>query len=205
MVRIFTEIINDGLTPNGLYFLMTVTEGTGVKIINYHLEKRLLESSGFIENNKITQKGYQVIEKYKKIYKEAFSKSGKKKKSFSPQDEEMIYQYRELFPKGMLPSGSPARQAYKELEKKFNWFFINYDYNWDVIIAATKLYINKYQQENYMYMKTSGYFILKNEKGVEVSTLATYCDMVLDLKQTAQPIENQLDNPSENNTYSSAI
>lgn len=205
MVRLFTEIINDELTPNGLYFLMIVTEGTGVKGINYHLEKRLLETAGFIENNKITAKGHQAIEKYKKIYKEAFSKSSKKKKSFSPQDEEMIYQYRELFPKGMLPSGSPARQAYKELEKKFNWFFINYDYNWDTIIAATKLYINKYQQENYMYMKTSGYFILKNEKGVEVSTLATYCDMVLDMKQNAQPIENQLDNPSENNTYSSAI
>ncbi len=205
MVRLFTEIINDGLTPNGLYFLMIVTEGTGVKTINYHLEKRLLEESGHIENNKITLKGQEAIEKYKKIYKEAFSKAGKKKKSFSPQDEEMIYQFRELFPKGVLPSGSPARQAYKELEKKFNWFFINYNYDWDTIMKATRLYVNKYQQENYMYMKTSGYFILKNEKGVEVSALATYCDMILDMKQNSQPTENQQDNPSENNTYSSAI
>lgn len=200
MVRLFTEMINDGISPNGLYFLMIVTEGAGVQCINYHQEKRLLETSGFIENNKITPKGHYVIEKYKKIYKEAFSKSTKKKKSFSPQDEEMIYQYREIFPKGMLPSGSPARQAYRELEKKFNWFFTNYDYDWETIIKATKLYVGKFQQENYMYMKTSGYFILKNEKGVEVSTLATYCDMILDLKQSPQLTDNQQDN-----TYSSAI
>ena len=29
-------------------------------------------------------------------------------------------------------------------------------------------------------MKTSGYFIVKNEKGVTTSTLATFCDMVLE-------------------------
>lgn len=205
MVRLFTEMVNDGVSPNGLFFLIAITDQVSLQGINFHVEKRLLETAGFIENNKITPKGHLLIDKYKKIYKEAFSRSGKKKKSFSPQDEEMIYQYRELFPKGLLPSGSPARQAFKELEKKFNWFFMNYDYDWATIIKATKLYINKYQQENYMYMKTSGYFILKNEKGVEVSTLATYCDMVLDMKQSAQPLENQEDAPSENNTYSSAI
>lgn len=202
MVRLFTEMINDGLTPNGLYFLMIVTEGSGVKGINYHNEKNLLEHSGFITNNKITDKGYAAIEKYKKIYKEAFSKSTKKKKSFDVQEQEMIYQFRDLFPKGMLPSGSPARQAYKELEKRFSWFFSNYDYDWSTILEATKMYVNKYAQENYMYMKTSGYFIVKNEKGMEVSTLATYCDMYLEIKKTVETLRS--DN-SQNETYTSAI
>ena len=69
MLRVFNDIINDGLTPNGLYFLMVVIEGTGVSSINYHAEKRILETAGFIANNKITDKGYKTIEKYKKLYK----------------------------------------------------------------------------------------------------------------------------------------
>lgn len=180
MLRLFTEIINDGLTPNGLYFLMIVTEGTGVAGINYHAEKRILETAGFIADNKITDKGYKTIEKYKKLYKTDMKSKVKKTMSFNDQDTEMIYQYREIFPKGILPSGNPSRLAYKELERRFMWFFDNHEYDWPTILKATKMYVNKYKDESYLYMKTSGYFIVKHEKGVEVSTLATYCDMVLE-------------------------
>jgi len=202
MVRLFIDMINDGITPNGLYFLMVVTDGTGIQGgINYHSEKRLLENAGFIEDNKITEKGQLIIQKYKNVYKEAFGKKSTKTKSFNAIDDEYIYQFREIFPKGMLPSGSPARQAFKELQKRFVWFFSNYNYSWEIILKATQMYVNKYQQENYMYMKTSGYFIVKHEKGVEVSTLATYCDMVNDLIQIAKSEEP----PVENTPYSSAI
>ena len=199
MLRLFIDITNDGLTPNGLYFLMSVTEGSSIQLVNYHSEKRLLETSGFIVDNKITDKGYTIIEKYKKLYKTEVSGKVKKKISFSPQEEEMIYQYREIFPKGMLPSGNPSRLAFKELEKRFQWFFTNYNYSWDIVIKATKMYVNKYKNENYLYMKTSGYFIVKNEKGVEVSTLATYCEMVSEKGYEDESSQTNADG------YSSAI
>ena len=198
MLRLFTELIKDGITPNGLYFLMGVVEKSGIEMINYHAEKRILENSGFIEDNKITGRGYELIEKYKKLYKTENTGKVKRKISFSSQDEGKIHEYRDIFPKGILPSGNPARSAVKELEKRFQWFFTNYKYDWDTILKATKIYVAKYKDENYLYMKTSGYFIVKNEKGVEVSTLATYCEMVLDGLDFK-------DASKEDNGYSSAI
>ena len=186
MIRLFDQIIEDGITPNGLYFLMTVSKGSGLKLVDYKTEKAILEKFNIIVDNKITKKGYELIEKYKKLYKEQESNKVKKKTSFSPTETEYIHQYRELFPKGILPSGYPARISVKELEKRFLWFIDNYDYSWDVILKATKKYIEKYKSEDYMYMKTSGYFIVKSDKGVTVSTLASYCDMVLDGEDTPE-------------------
>jgi hypothetical protein len=61
------------------------------------------------------------------------------------------------------------------------WFKSNYTYDWETILKATKKYITQYQSEGYMYMKTSSYFIYKNGLDrTSVSTLASYCDMVLD-------------------------
>lgn len=198
MIRLFNEIINDELTPNGLYFLMAILDGKGIaESINYHNEKKLLMTTGYVIDNKITQKGYAIIDKYKKLYKTDVRSRAKQKRSFSDKEAEMIHQYREIFPKGMLPSGYPARLAYKELEKRFLHFFDNHDYTWETILKATKMYVNKYKDDNYMYMKTSGYFILKNEKGVETSTLASYCDMVL---ETPDVVETSTDIG-----YSSAI
>jgi len=68
----------------------------------------------------------------------------------------------------------------KELEKKFEHFFSNYDYDWDIIIKATKKYIQEHEP-TYDYMKTSSYFIFKT--GVDktsVSALSSYCDMILE-------------------------
>ena len=98
---------------------MSITETPGINGINYHAEKKLLEAAEFIVDNKITDKGYKIIEKYKKLYKKDVKGKVLKKISFGDQDAEMIYQYREIFPKGILPSGNPSRLPYKELEKRF--------------------------------------------------------------------------------------
>ena len=52
---------------------------------------------------------------------------------------------------------------------------------WDEIIDATKMYVNNFESQNYMYMKTSQYFVAKTDKNkVKSSDLADYCDMVRD-------------------------
>lgn len=188
MLNLFNLILEDGLTPNGLYFLMALVENRGVKteMINYHAEKRILENSNFIVDNKITDEAFKLIEKYKNVIK--INKSKTTKDQLDKDEIKNVEIYRELFPKGMLPSGSPARCAVKDLEKRFVWFFNNYKYDWQTVLKATKKYINKFKNEDFLYMKTSAYFIMKVEKGIVVSTLATYCEMVLDSPDTEEDV-----------------
>ena len=43
------------------------------------------------------------------------------------------------------------------------------------------MYVNEYESKDYMYMKTSQYFICKADKNkIKVSELADYCDMIRD-------------------------
>ena len=96
-----------------------------------------------------------------------------------------IHTYREIFPARKLPSGKPARNNIKALGENFRWFFETYDYGWDEIIKATKMYVNEYRDTEYMYMQTSQYFISKQDKHrVKHSTLADYCDMIIDGVET---------------------
>jgi len=106
----------------------------------------------------------------------------KLKHTITKEDLANIEKYREMFPKGNLPSGQPARSPVKELEKKFIWFFTNYYYSWETILEATKKYVEQYEAEGFMYMKTSNYFIYKtNPDKTGTSTLASFCDMILDI------------------------
>jgi len=90
-----------------------------------------------------------------------------------------VQNYREMFPKKKLPSGKPARVNEKTLIDCFRWFFENYDYTWDEIYQATRKYLNEYEDNNYMYMKTSQYFIVKTLPNKNKSSdLADYCDMI---------------------------
>jgi len=92
-----------------------------------------------------------------------------------------INSYRETFPAKKLPSGKPARNNVKALGEAFRWFFETYDYTWEDVVKASKMYVNEYRDADYLYMQTSQYFICKQDKHrVKHSTLADYCDMILE-------------------------
>ena len=92
-----------------------------------------------------------------------------------------INKYREIFPAKKLPSGKPARVNVRTLENSFRWFFENYDASWDEVIDATKMYVNEYRDNNYLYMKTSQYFVSKQDKNkVRTSDLMDYIEMLRD-------------------------
>jgi hypothetical protein len=98
-----------------------------------------------------------------------------------------VQNYRTMFPKKKLPSGKPARVNEKTLIDCFRWFFETYDYTWDQVFEATRMYVNEYRDAEYMYMQTSQYFICKQDKHkVKSSTLADYCDMIRDGIDTEQ-------------------
>ncbi len=171
MIKLFNKIIDNKITPNGFYLLLTIKEEDEVRLSNIDNELKQLVANGLITDIGITEKGEEVINNI----------LNSKKKVLSEEDKAYVAQYRELFPKGNLPYGLPARNPVKELEKKFLWFFNNYDHTWDTVLKATKKYIDACQTEDYKYMKTSTYFISKaNPDKTVVSVLASWCDTVLD-------------------------
>ena len=128
----------------------------------------------------ITPKGTKMCAKYNQYF--SASKKRTSKQLMGEGYGEMIKVYRTAFPAGKLPSGKPGRQNVKTLENAFRWFFDTYDYTWDEVSYATIMYVNEYHKKDYMYMKTSQYFICKSDKNkVKHSELADYCDMVRDV------------------------
>lgn len=180
MLKMFQQITNTGLSPDGFYLLLSLYYKEIPSGINIELCLKILESKGYIKERKLTVKGSDLVKEFVSKYKLDDTGRIKIKASFNEEDKNKVNEYRELFPKGTLPSGQPARATSKELEKKFLWFFLNYKYDWDTILKATKKYIRDYEPAGYKYMKTSSYFINKTDKGVVTSTLASYCDMILD-------------------------
>lgn len=181
MIKLFNKILDKKVTPNGFYLLLTIQENEDVRLNNIDGELKYLLDAGLISHDGITEKGEELITLITNISKN-------KKYEITEQDKANIELYRNIFPKGNLPSGYPARVPNKELEKKFTWFFSNYDYDWETILKATKKYVEQYEPEGYKYMKTSSYFIYKSDVDKNtVSTLASYCDMILDNSDDVQP------------------
>lgn len=139
-----------------------------------YTELRGLQVAGYVSaDGRITNKGVEIAEKI------PVSKKVPKKTSMII-TEDSITQYLDLFPKGKLPSGKLARSDRKNIKSNFEWFFKNYEYTWDVVIRATALYVDEYEKKNYLYMKTSQYFISKmNPDRTRDSELANYCSSVV--------------------------
>jgi hypothetical protein len=181
MIKLLEAFTEEDISPNSVYLLYCLKNRTKPKVINMHYELRILWADKLIdEEHNITSKGFALLEKIESKY-DIDNNKIKKKDGLTEKEKEFIKAYREIFPKGNLPSGSPARSPIKELEKKFLWFKSNYTYSWETILKATKKYVQQYEAEGYLYMKNSSYFIYKS--GIDrttVSVLASYCDIIVD-------------------------
>ena len=179
MWNLFLKIKRYGITPNQCMILFAFNEGVTPSDCDL-TDTIALQHEGYIgDKMEITPEGRKVIvtlDNYftvnkKKTDKQLLGKSGSLN----------IDQYRAIFPKGKLPSGVPGRNNVKILTENFRWFFAEYDYTWEEIMKATKMYVNEFQKNNYMYMQNSQYFISKQDKHkVKTSKLADYCDMIRD-------------------------
>jgi hypothetical protein len=154
-------------------------ESISPSLINLHQElRRLTEASKWItQNQKLTPEAMTLIDQV-----EGFFKVQKKKTSIGLMGKEFsdnLNRYLELFPNIKLPSGKMARSDRRNLETNFRWFFENYQYGWEIILKATEIYVNEFQRKNWLYMRTSQYFIKKQEQDKSImSELANYCAIV---------------------------
>lgn len=180
MEELFQKLVRENLTPNSFYVLFSIAKNIKPHtFVNSNLEITRLKQAGWLtENLQITDKSIIFIEEIN-----GFFKKSKKKSSQIIMGNDFlknIEQYNLIFPNIKLPSGKYARSNVKNLENAFRWFLDNYDYDWDTIFNASKKYIREYADNQYNYMRTSQYFIRKQEDGRQfMSELANYCEIIL--------------------------
>jgi hypothetical protein len=179
MQEVFDKLIKAGISPNAFYVLYCIhNKIVPDKFVNTSLEvSRLLSGNYLTESLELSGNSLKFIEEI-----DAFFKKSKKKTSkilMGDDFQDNLKAYNELFPKGKLPSGVPARVNIKGLENAFRWFFENFSYSWETVLKATEKYVDEYSMARYNYMRNSQYFVRKqNTDKTWDSTLATYCDMI---------------------------
>lgn len=185
--QLWTTCRRHGISPNQLFLLDCYRENIQAgNLINENADKLICQTKGFIDSKgKLTEKATLLLEEFETLLVK--KKKAVAKDVLGENFMQRVEQYRELFPKHRLPSGELARQSVQELKDKFVWFFKTYpQYDWDLVLDAADYYISVKQSENWMYMKTSSYFIKKSDRHKEtVSTLADYCQYLLDNPQVS--------------------
>lgn len=87
--------------------------------------------------------------------------------------EEWIDEWIDLFPKGVKSGGYLVRSDRGSCLNKMKKFIKSYpEYDKEIIMRATKDYVNYYRMKQWNYMQVAHYFISKNE----VSNLASNCE-----------------------------
>ena len=179
MDEIFNKLIKEKMTPNSLYVLHCIKNKLSVNdLVNSSLEVKRLQAEDWLkEDLSLSGKSIIFIEELTSFFRKSKKKTSKH--LMGDNFDVSIKMYNEIFPTRKLNSGKYARTNVKNLETGFRWFFENYDYSWDTVIKATETYVEEYSLKNYEYMRTSQYFIRKQnlDKSFE-SDLATYCDML---------------------------
>jgi hypothetical protein len=179
MEEIFNKLTKEDLTPNSFYVLYCIKNNTKPNnFVNSSLAVTKLKQEGWLEENlQLTSKSIIFTTEIDGYFKKAKKKTTKD--LLGDNFTNNIKVYVEIFPNRKLSSGKYARVNPKNLENSFRWFFENYDYDWDMIFKATKKYIYDYSLKNYEYMRTSQYFIRKqNTDKTYDSELADYCNMI---------------------------
>jgi hypothetical protein len=181
--QLWSTLIKHGITPNQVYFLDCCRYKIRVgSLVNEQAEANIAKAKGYLtDEGVLTPKALEILDEF-----ETYLVKTKKKVATSVLGEgfmDRIKEYLSIFPAQKLPSGQLARQSPQELKDKFIWFFKTYpEYDWNMVLDATDVYVYEKKKENYMYMATSSYFIKKADVGNKTfrSALADYCQILID-------------------------
>ena len=146
-------------------------ENEEIEVLKFQYQRLFIH--GYIENCS-GDSTYQISSKGKTVLEEINTPQTVLEKEEDLDFTKLCSDYLELFPKIKLPSGKYARASVVEIEKKMRGFIKKHkasfkkSYNIiltpQIILKATKNYIERYSKTGYMYMATSSYFIQKNEE-----------------------------------------
>ncbi len=151
-----------GLSPNEYVFLIFTHKGIKKELsFNQHLSKRLLVRAGYLtKDGSLTIKAKELFENPEVTI------------------EDPIDKFRNLFPKGILPNGRPAKSGRSEIDAKLSWFVATHNYTWEIILKATEEYVKYYKKQDFKYMQTASNFISKITDKIKSSALAEWCEKV---------------------------
>lgn len=92
--------------------------------------------------------------------------------------ESWIDAWVDVFPRGVKSGGRLVRSDRQSCLRKMKIFIKEYGYGRDIIMKATKAYIEAKSNENFAYTRCAVYFIYRVEgsRADKVSDLATWCD-----------------------------
>lgn len=187
----FDIISSKGLTPNQYYLLMCMHDNIQTKSINIALELQGLLVKEYVIQTKddkfiFTDKAKKLIKQIEKLFDTKAESSAAQK--LGTAYEQNIKSYNEIFPAIKLPTGKYARNNLNNLKNAFKWFFDNFDYDWDTIMLATERYVYEFEIQGYKYMRTSQYFIRKQDPDKSYSSdLANYCEIILNGDEEDKP------------------
>ena len=180
MKDIFNFILMNELTPNSFYVLYCIKERIQCPLKDTAGEIYILQADGWLSlKMKLTQKAIDLLSDANLLFTE------KKKEvaigALGPDAEQKIEEFRMLFPPGTpAKHGKPVRTPALELEPRFVWFFKSYPhFTWDMVMAATRFYLQDQALQDNTYLSRAKYFVQKQEKdqpGVFNSELAAYCE-----------------------------
>lgn len=102
-----------------------------------------------------------------------------------------IEEWRNIFPENTRTSGRPARGDKKACLKKMIAFCKEYpEFSRERIFEATKIYVFEMRRQNYNYMQCADYFIYKEtRKGERTSLLASILEDIKDKETFLDKIE----------------
>lgn len=95
--------------------------------------------------------------------------------------EDLSKLFVEIFPKGIKSGGYYVKTSYKSCTKKLKKFMEDYpEFTPEVILQATRDYVEDMSTRGYDKMRLAPYFIEKDG----ISTLWTYCDRIVNPEDT---------------------
>ena len=194
--ELFKYYSDIGIEPSELLFLLYVFKNKETLVVknNYYPK---LSKLGLIARSKtkqkhlITLKGKRLLNKFLKDidpFEYDYLDSALKQPLLGQNKliAELCVNYRGLFPQGVKSGGRPVRGDKASIESKLLKFIKKYpEFTPEIILTATKGYINEMKANNYMYMTCADYLIEKNQN----SQLAALCESYIESPEIS--IDNQ--------------
>lgn len=129
----------------------------------------------------LTPKGVEIVDLIKDEFEPQYQEIVEVAEEASEKEEvsDWIKEYIAMFPAGRH-FNRPYRNSSRECAEKMKWFIAMYGFDKDVILGATRQYIESFGG-NYELMRNSSNFIKKldREKGL-LCDLATACEQYID-------------------------
>lgn len=168
---LYLELVNRGL-------LLQNMEKDESSVPHFSLSKEGMEFVEYIKG--------EFTATHQKVDSEVIAVAGvdpaQLEKVIDPNDvESWIDEWIDIFPRGLKSGGRLVRGDKISCLRKMRVFVKEYPYTRDVILQATRSYIDSKRNEGFAYTRCAVYFIYRVDgtRADKISDLATWCDQAL--------------------------